>query len=228
MHMTENKGKLPLRDFKFAKTRYNVLQSFLKLSATKDYEDISIEEICELAEISRGTFFNYFPSKDHVFTYYGWYFCAELNIALKNKESLNTTTYEKIKYIFQFTIEQDKKYEKLFPVFVSHILRREVNIMDDIKFTKVDLLYLFGDCEGFDTNEEVVNLPTAAEMLLKLVREGIEKGEFKPDINVRKVLLNLLSVYFSPPISYKFMREIYSLQEAYDLLLEDILEPILK
>ena len=80
--MSKSKSSLSLRDLNFAKTRYSILQAFLKIVKVKEYENITIDEICNTAEISRGTFFNYFPSKEHIYTYYGWCFCAEMFVEI--------------------------------------------------------------------------------------------------------------------------------------------------
>jgi len=59
-----------LREINFAKTRLNILKVVKDRITQKDFDDITVDEICKYAEISRGTFFNYFPSKNHIFNYY--------------------------------------------------------------------------------------------------------------------------------------------------------------
>ena len=61
---------LPLRERNFARRRLRVLAAVLDLTAHRPLADVSVREICETVEISQGTFFNHFPSKDAVLVYY--------------------------------------------------------------------------------------------------------------------------------------------------------------
>jgi AcrR family transcriptional regulator len=46
--------------------RDRLLRSALALFAKKGYADTTVEDITEAADVGKGTFFNYFPSKEHV------------------------------------------------------------------------------------------------------------------------------------------------------------------
>jgi len=52
-----------LREHKKQATRAAIHQSALKLAAARGLDGVTVEQICEAAEISQRTFFNYFPSK---------------------------------------------------------------------------------------------------------------------------------------------------------------------
>lgn len=218
--------KIPLRELNYAKTKYNILDSFLKFIKVKSYEDITITEICDDVPISRGTFFNYYPSKEHIYTFFGWNFCAGLYVDLKEeKNKLNSI--DKIKYVFEYTINQDEKYEHQFSSFISHILRRDLTIINEVSYTKADFLYKYPDKEHLIIDSENFKMPTVAEIFLNLLEEGINRDELKSDLDIKKTMWSLLSIYFSPPIIYKFTRQESSLNEVYDALLNDILKPLL-
>lgn len=224
--MNIKKPALSLRDLKFAKTRANILNTFLKLVKMKDYEEISVDELCEKAEVSRSTFFNYFPSKEHLFTYYGWCFCAEIFVQLKEMENKNVSCLEKIKYIFNLTIEEDNQHEHQFSLFVSHIVRRHIDIIKEMQYTRADFLYKYPDKENYIDNSKIIQIPTIGGFFLRLLEEGVSKGEFKSDTDIKRVMLHLLSIYFSPPIVCKFTNYECDLEHIYGLLLDDILNPI--
>ncbi|WP_313165110.1 TetR/AcrR family transcriptional regulator [Sedimentibacter sp.] len=224
--MNGPKTQLTLRELNFAKTRYKILQTFLELNMKKDYENITVDDICDVAEISKGTFFNYFPTKEHIYTYYGWCFCARLFVELNTEKYKKSSSCDKIKFVFDFTVKEDNKYDNQMPLFISHILRRDMNIIKEVEYTKADYIYQFPGNEVLITDSSKINLPTVGELLINLLKEGIEKKEFKPDIDVKKVVFHLLSIYFSPCIIYKFLRQEYPLEEVYTTLLDDIIEPI--
>lgn len=54
-----------LRDQKRRATRERIEDAATRLVDERGFSDVTVEEICEAANISRRTFFNYFDSKDH-------------------------------------------------------------------------------------------------------------------------------------------------------------------
>jgi AcrR family transcriptional regulator len=58
-----------LRERKKQKTKASIQREALRLFKRHGYEETTIEDIAEAAEISPSTFFNYFPSKEDVVIY---------------------------------------------------------------------------------------------------------------------------------------------------------------
>jgi len=54
------------RERRSAETRERLFHSALQLFAQKGFEETTVEDITEAADVGKGTFFNYFPSKDHI------------------------------------------------------------------------------------------------------------------------------------------------------------------
>lgn len=50
-----------------AETRERLIRSALRLFAERGFVATTVEEITNLADVGKGTFFNYFPSKEHIF-----------------------------------------------------------------------------------------------------------------------------------------------------------------
>ncbi len=55
-----------LRERKKSKTRHLLQQEALKLFVTQGYDNTTVEQICDAADISPSTFFRYFPTKEDV------------------------------------------------------------------------------------------------------------------------------------------------------------------
>ena len=54
---------LGLRERKKIKARLAIERAALELVLERGYDGTTVEDICERAEVSKKTFFNYFPSK---------------------------------------------------------------------------------------------------------------------------------------------------------------------
>lgn len=54
------------RERRAAETRVKLLRCALQLFAERGFQNVTVEDITESADVGKGTFFNYFASKDHV------------------------------------------------------------------------------------------------------------------------------------------------------------------
>ena len=59
----------PLREIKHARTRLALVDAIFLRMRDKPFSQITVEELCRDTEISRGTFFRYFPRKADLIFY---------------------------------------------------------------------------------------------------------------------------------------------------------------
>lgn len=59
------------RERRSAETRERIFRAALSLFAARGFQATTIEDITEAADVGKGTFFNYFPSKEHVLAAFG-------------------------------------------------------------------------------------------------------------------------------------------------------------
>ena len=59
------------RQRRSAEIRERLFRSALGLFAKKGFAETTVEDITEAADVGKGTFFNYFPSKDHILIAFG-------------------------------------------------------------------------------------------------------------------------------------------------------------
>jgi AcrR family transcriptional regulator len=80
------------RERRTAETRERLFRSALDLFARKGFNETTVEDITEAADVGKGTFFNYFPSKDHILLAFGEMQLAKLQTAIeearRNRESM--------------------------------------------------------------------------------------------------------------------------------------------
>ncbi len=70
------------RERRSAETRERLFRAALDLFAKKGFTETTVEDITEAADVGKGTFFNYFPSKDHILLAFGEMQLAKLESAV--------------------------------------------------------------------------------------------------------------------------------------------------
>ena len=70
------------RERRSLELRERLFRSALDLFAHKGFAETTVEDITEAADVGKGTFFNYFPSKDHILLAFGEMQLAKLSDAV--------------------------------------------------------------------------------------------------------------------------------------------------
>jgi AcrR family transcriptional regulator len=71
------------RQRRSAETRESLFRAALELFARKGFAETTVEDITEAADVGKGTFFNYFPSKDHILLAFGEMQLSKLESAIE-------------------------------------------------------------------------------------------------------------------------------------------------
>jgi AcrR family transcriptional regulator len=75
-----------------AETRARILRAALDLFARQGFFSTTVEQITEAADVGKGTFFNYFPSKEHVLAGFGEVQIAKVQAALAEAQRGGAST----------------------------------------------------------------------------------------------------------------------------------------
>src|SRR5678810_733372 len=81
------------RERRAAQTRVKLFRSALRLIAKQGLNNVTVEDITEAADVGKGTFFNYFESKEHVFGVMAEIQLGKVKEALIRSEAGNETTF---------------------------------------------------------------------------------------------------------------------------------------
>lgn len=84
MHETKDIGR---RQRRAAETRLKLLRCALQLFSERGFQNVTVEDITEFADVGKGTFFNYFASKDHVLSVMAEVQLARVREALEAAEA---------------------------------------------------------------------------------------------------------------------------------------------
>ncbi len=170
--MYQSIEKFSLRKINYVKTRTTILKTTTNLLKEKEFEDITIDELCQKAQISRGTFFNYFASKEHIFHYFLRIFTIKVALRMKNWNK-DMTFQEKVKQIYKW-FEEERQYSKLIPDYIEFIM----NIGEDnnnMKLIDAEFVYFFNDVEPEEY--DYYNKLTLNELFKKICKQAKEEHQ---------------------------------------------------
>lgn len=118
--MYQSLENFSLRKINYVKTRTTILKTAANLLKQKEFSEITVDEICQKAQISRGTFFNYFSTKEHIFHYFIRIFTVK--IALRMKQWKEDMAFEdKLKEVYQWFLEE-KQYTEFTSSYINFLL----------------------------------------------------------------------------------------------------------
>jgi AcrR family transcriptional regulator len=76
-------GSADRRQRRSAELRERLFRAALELFAQKGFVETTVEDITEAADVGKGTFFNYFPSKEHILLAFGEMQRSKLEAAIE-------------------------------------------------------------------------------------------------------------------------------------------------
>jgi AcrR family transcriptional regulator len=157
-----------------AETRLRLFRRALQLFAERGYSNVTVEDITEAADVGKGTFFNYFKTKDHVLGV-----MAEIQLG-KVAESLamaadgKQTIHFVLHYLFMRVAEEPGRSPDLARTLISSFLANE-------GVRKLIALNL---------------KEKGRKMIAEIVSEGQKRGEIDPSLKKEEVAIHALQVFF--------------------------------
>ena len=184
---------IPLRARKRAQTKLALMKAVIAQLQTQTLEEVSIKEVCSQVQVSEATFFNYFPRKCDVLTYFIQLWTIE--ISWYAQVSAKKSVLSGIQEIFDVTGRECEKN----PNLMAEIIAYQAKMLDTSPFMEISLaerLLAFPDLDGADS------LPAEGlrSMLPELIQQAVDKGELPTHTNVEATTLGLASVLFGVPL----------------------------
>ncbi len=196
-----------------------VTDTFRRLSATKKnriynmavqlfgeygYDGLSIDRLCEKAGISKGSFFQYFPSKTHLFEFVILIFddyLAKWIDEIKNKETA-VLAKDRLLYLYQALIINSKLFtdEQKFFLYVSSSLSHATVFIEGIDLTRHFQQYI-------------------KEIIERGVKTGEIRGDFEVDMTgylVSLIIEGLLRRWYSEESTTRQQTEEYLISFLFD------------
>ena len=182
-------------------TRERIFRVAMQLFAEKGFENTTVAEITEAADIGKGTFFTYFPTKEAIFRQPG-------EMAMKSmlgaaQEGMETG--QRMAQTLKNVLTASSEWHEANKTITQHMSRSS--------FT-------------FPLDDQASNKGKLVELLTQLVRAGQQRGEFDNTINAQDAAIVLVGTYFTV-IAVWAAWEGYSLRERMESAADVILKGLL-
>ena len=193
---------MSLRDKKKIETKKSIFEVAGRLFKEKGYDNTTVDEITKEAGVGKGTFFNYFPTKE-----------ALLQDFIKQKEELvfdllkdqltrNIPTKDKIKNILVLVAKSNEKDRELTKLFVFEHMKH------------------YGQEE---------RKSTSLNQLIQVIFETrVKTEEFKIGLDSKIAAGNLSAIYFYSLLEWLWSKDDYSLSEDISKRIDMIFEGIIR
>lgn len=198
---------MSLREKKKIETKNKIFAVSGKLFKEKGFENTTVDEITKEAGIAKGTFFNYFPTKEALLLYFGEQMDELIYNLIENETIKSIPTKKKITNLLVFLAESYEKDKELTKLLI-HEYRRYIGY------------------SGLRPGEDKSISHRLTKIIHDLLEEGVKKREVKSHIEVKKAAEILTAVYFHSLIvwlkSESDFSFSYDISEKIDLLFAGI------
>ena len=194
--------ELSRRERKKRDKRQRLLTESLRLFREKGFEQTTVAEITQAAGVAKGTFFNYFPTKEDVLLALGEQALGKLQPEELGVWATFSTSREKIKYLFHALargLERDRS-------LVKEMVYRGIRLHDLVAHKK----------SRFDFRATIA----------LLLSHGQRRGEIREDVDVNFVANVLYTLYFQQVAAWTLADFNTSLNEQLDQIVDLILDGI--
>jgi TetR/AcrR family fatty acid metabolism transcriptional regulator len=184
-----------------------ILATARRLFESKGFELTTVEEIAAQAELGKGTIYSYFKSKEQIY----------IAILEQGLDLLK----ERIEAVMQNPVSATDALHRMFDVFVEY--HRERKGFLESLFLQVDQQQYFrlGELVGGLKNKALVWV----ELVAKILRWGIERGEFK-QLDVHKTAQILIGMVLGLILQHGMGQYSGEISEYRETLLELVLDGI--
>ena len=149
------------RERRSAELRERLFRSALGLFASKGYAETTVEDITEAADVGKGTFFNYFPSKEHILMAFGEMQLARLESVISEAEQSGLPMREVMRTLVMRMTEEPVRN----PAIVRALLQANLSSVP----------VRGGMVRIHDRNRALLG---------RLIRHGQDRGEIRTDLLV--------------------------------------------
>ncbi|GIP37198.1 hypothetical protein J31TS4_04780 [Paenibacillus sp. J31TS4] len=180
-------GDLPLRERKKAKAKLAVYQAGIALIGQNGFRSVSVEEICRQAEVSKVTFFNFFPRKEDLLVYFMRVWLTERVLELEEEPLRGVAAF---RHLLVKVHECSQTEPGLMPSLISLLAELRMHpCVPDLSEAEIALL--------FPGRERIAQAnPDMFQLFDEWAREAAEDGELREGLEPELVVPSWFSVFY--------------------------------
>jgi AcrR family transcriptional regulator len=154
------------RERRSLETRERLFRASLDLFSKKGFPETTVEDITNAADVGKGTFFNYFPSKDHILLAFGEMQLARLQSAVQEARHTRQPIPQFLSSLAERMTQEPAKHPDIIRVLLlaylsnSKVRKAMLDLQDRVLAVHTEMIQM-----GQDRGEIRKDLP-AAEIAL--------------------------------------------------------------
>lgn len=160
------------RERRAAETRLRLFRCALQLFAERGFSNVTVEDITETADVGKGTFFNYFESKDQVLGVMAEIQLGKVREALEQAKSGKRSTRWVLRHLFERVAEEPGRSPELARALLSSFLASE------------PIRQLLGR-----------NMSDGRQMIAEILELGKKSGELNPKLQTARGALHFQQAF---------------------------------
>lgn len=188
---------LPLRVQNRARTRQALVSALLPLLSDRTIDEVAISELCAAAGISQATFFNYFPSKPALLTYFIQVWSIRVSALAIDIIAEHDSPLRAIEALFAQTASENGAGPNVMLEIIAHQARMDPDApLPAVE--EADRLLILPEVE------DVMALSDQGlgGVLPGLLADAVARGELPATTDVRAIMLAVANVFFGVPLIF--------------------------
>lgn len=181
--MTQQNIQLSRIEKKKLRTQEAIISVTINLIETQGFDETTMEQIAKVADIAKGTLYNYYSCKEEILSaYIKQTFLKENHSRIKDIENLKSTR-ERLHYLFDKLLNGVKRHKEIFEKYLIYQMKEMVSFEKD------------------KDKKSGIESPIAM-----IIKSGQESGELRRDVPsevisefVLFVFIELVKSYYSDP-----------------------------
>lgn len=187
-----------LREKKKAKTKLALLQASLELSGERSFRQVMVEEICQHADVSKVTFFKFFPQKEDVLLYFMSVWQARCHLELLDAGKRG---WEAVRHVYGKVASDAEQHPGIMLSLISFLAEQKMHPwVPKLSETELWLLFPERDCP-----EGLADV-TLYHIFQRCVTEVKEDGQLAIGITDQEAVVLLFSIFYGAYLSAHLFR----------------------
>jgi AcrR family transcriptional regulator len=173
--------ELTKREARKRKIKQNILQKSYILFVKNGYENTTVGEILKASEVSRRTFFKYFPTKQDLLHHFSREMVRVTRLKILKYADNGWSTKRRLNAYFKYSVISVKKTNE---------------------FAKILLKNAMGSLPKVESDSSSCQLEGIQEAFLELLRQGYEQGELNTSMPLEFHAQIVMGIYNSVIINW--------------------------